>query len=174
MTRRITAPILDDILARLTAEDIAELRARTPLDYADQLDAARSQSIGLMEHSQNTRAGWVPPNSVDEWIRLSALDALIGWIDGTARTCLHSPHWRRPEPVFAAAWRPHLVVCAGCLHLLGVTGVEDHTCDACGRVTDGVDADDPIYTGTVWIGALAYEFGTCTDCRPALPLGGVA
>ena len=84
---------------------------------------------------------------------------------------MHAPTHRRPEPVFSAAWRPGLVVCTQCLHLLGVTGVADRTCDRCGHVCDGIEAGDPIYSGTVFVGELGYQFGTCGDCRPAVDEG---
>jgi hypothetical protein len=178
MTRRLTAVELDAALAELTAKlaeltpaQRNELRASMPagiMAQADQANAAQAQSIGWTIHDEDDRVGYVPPTAVDEWLRLGLLDTVVGWVDGRGRTCMHSPHHTRPQPVFAAAWRPNLVVCAHCLHLLDVTGPADRICDCCGHLCDGIDADDPIYTGTVWLGELAYEFGTCGDCRPDL------
>lgn len=165
MTRHVTAPELDGILSGLTPEELEQLRARIPAGYADQVEAARAEAVQAMEYAENDRVGWVPPTEIDEWIRLGALDTLILWVDGRARTCMHSPDYRRPQPVFSCAWRPGLVVCMGCLHLLNVAGEADKTCDRCGHICEGVDADDGIYTGTVWLGALGFQFGTCAGCR---------
>jgi hypothetical protein len=174
MARRMTAvelyealAKLGDMLAALTLQQGDELRASMPpgiMALADQANAAQAQSIAWAEHGDCV--AYVPRTGVDEWIRLGLLDALINWIDGRGRTCMHAPDYRRPEPVFACAWKPGLVVCAQCTHLLGVTGIADATCDRCGRLCEGIEADDPIYTGTIWLGELAYEFGTCGDCRP--------
>ena len=168
---RITAPMLDELLGRLTPELLTELQAAMPAGYAalaDQVVAAQAQSVELMEHVENDRVGWVRRTDVGGWIRLGVLDALLAWIDGTARTCMHMPDHRRPQPVFSCAWKPGLVVCVQCLHLLDVVGAADATCDRCGHICEGVYADDAIYTGTVWVGALAFQFGTCADCRPEL------
>jgi hypothetical protein len=171
MTRRITAVELDAALGRLTPELLAELVAAAPpgfAAYVDQINAATAHSISA--HKGSERVELMARTDVDEWLRLGLLDTLIGWIDGRGRTCMHAPDYRRPEPVFGCAWRPGLVVCGQCLHLLDVVGEADRTCDVCGYICGGADAGDPIYVGTVWVGALAYEFGTCGDCPPsALP-----
>ena len=182
MTGRITAVELDAALAELTAKlaeltpgELDELRAAIPAGIraqADQANAARAQSIGWTIHDEDDRVGFVSPPDIDEWLRLGALDALASWIDGHGRTCMHAPDHRRPEPVFACAWKPGLVVCAACLYLLDVTGPADRICDCCGHLCAGIDGGDPIYAGTAWLGELAYEFGTCGDCRP--DLGAVA
>ena len=184
--RRITAPQLDDALGRLgdalaalTPQQRDELRADLPagiMALADQAGAAQAQSIGWTRHAKGDRLGWIPRDDVDGWLRLGLLDTLLGWLGGYGRTCMHSPSHLRPEPepVFSCAWRPGLVVCAHCLHLLDIVGAADLSCDCCGRVCEGLDADDPIYTGTVWLGELAFEFGTCTDCRPTFSNEGVA
>jgi hypothetical protein len=171
MTKRITAVDLDDALAELTPEARAEMQASAPAGWtalADQVAAASGQSVAWAEQAENKRVEDARRTDVDEWLRLSLLDVFIQWTDGRGKVCMHQPDYRRPQPVFSAAWRPGLVVCAACLHLLGVTGAADRTCDRCGRVVEGVDAGDPIYGGTVWLGALAYEFGCCGDCRPDL------
>ncbi len=134
---------------------------------ADQVDAARTEAVALMELVEGEPAQWTPRTDIEEWIRLGLLDTFIAWIDGHAKTCMHSPDPRRPESVFCCAWKPLLVVCTPCMPLLRAVGDADKTCDRCGHVCAGIEADDGIYTGTVWFGALAYQFGTCTDCRPA-------
>jgi hypothetical protein len=172
MTRRLTAPELDAMLGRLTPELRAELR-RVPNIAAlgDQIGAARDWSVGLFERFEKGSVNGVPAAEVDEWIRFELLDTFITWAEGRGRTCTHAPDHRRPEPVFSAAWKPHLVVCARCMHLLDAVGDMDKTCDRCGHICAGVDTDDPIYTSTVWFGALAHMFGTCESCRPDLGAG---
>ena len=76
--------------------------------------------------------------------------------------------------MFSCAWRPGLVVCASCLHLLDAVGAADKTCDRCGYIVEGVDDDDPIYTSTVFLGGLGFMCATCSDCRPALGDEGAA
>jgi hypothetical protein len=181
MTRRITAVELDDILgrlgaalARLSPQQRDELRASMPADImacADQALAAQAQSVAATKLTEGDRLGWIPRDDIDAWVRLGTLDALLGWLDGRGRTCMHSPSHHRPQPVFAAAWRPGLVVCAQCLHLLDVTGPASMVCDCCGRACEGTDADDPVFCGAVWLGELCYQWGACTDCRPSLEEG---
>ena len=166
MTRRQpTAVDLDDLLATLTPEMATEFRKSIPPGFADQLDAAQRDSVRLIQIAeQDPAVRYLPTSGVDEWLRLGALDTLIKWVDGTARTCLHMPDPYRPESVWSAAWRPGLIVCTHCLPLLKVSGQADKTCDCCGRITTGPDHGDGITTLTVWIGGLAYQAGACTDC----------
>src|SRR4051794_40271824 len=107
------------------------------------------------------RCGRAAYEAVDEWIRLSVIDTLLLWTHGNAKVCIHAPDPLRPQPVWTAAWRPGLVVCTGCTHLLKAVGDADKTCDCCGHVCAGTDFDDPIYPSTIWRGPLAYQFGTC-------------
>ena len=73
------------------------------------------------------------------------------------------PNPDRPEPVFAAAWKPGLIVCALCTPLLKLVGEADKTCDGCGHACAGVDVGDGICTVTVMLSALSYA-----ACLPAL------
>ncbi len=67
---------------------------------------------------------------VPDWLRLQALEALVGFVAGTARTCRHNPSPRHPRPLAAAAWRPGLVICGGdCRYLLALSGDDDRRCD---------------------------------------------
>ncbi len=83
---------------------------------------------------------------------------------------MHSPTPQHPQPVFAVAWRPGLIACALCPHLLhvGMGTRAGRTCDLCGRVVDGLP-DDPIYPMTLAFGLLLYRAGFCTACRPLPP-----
>jgi hypothetical protein len=103
--------------------------------------------------------------AVPDWMRLGSLDTFLHWVAGEARVCMHAPDPRRPEPVFAAAWKPGLVTCGRCAFLLKAVGDDDRRCDCCGHLCAGVDAGDPICTTTVWLGALAYQAGVCGDCH---------
>lgn len=173
MTKRLTAVELDAVLTRLaemlaalTPQERAELRAALPADVlaqADQVLAAQSVGLGLRIAAGDER---VLCREVDDWIRLGLLDVLLQWVGGHSRTCMHAPHWRRPQPVFSCAWKPGLVVCIQCVALLKATGIADKTCDCCGHVCAGVEAGDAVWGGSVFIGELCYEFGTCADCRP--------
>jgi hypothetical protein len=162
--RRLAAPELDELLDRLPPDVRTALRTMHP-GRGDQLDAAQADAVALVELALDASAGWVPRTEVDGWIRLTALDTLIAWIGGDGRTCMHDPDHRRPEPVFSCAWKPRLVVCMQCTHLLEAVGDADKVCDRCGHVCEGVEAGDPIYGGAVCLGAMVYEYGTCGDCR---------
>jgi hypothetical protein len=74
---------------------------------------------------------------------------------------MHNPDPNKPQPLFAALWRPLLVVCERCTHLLSLRpGSEaDRTCDGCGRVFDG------IYPGMGSYGPLSFQYGVCAGCR---------
>ena len=164
MTRRLTAPQLDDLLATLTPEHIAMIQQFIPIGWADQMRAAQHHSVALMEKAEQTPVRHLPTTGVDEWLRLGLLDTLIRWLNGDAKTCIHMPDPRTPEPVWSCAWRPGLVVCTYCLHLFKLAGDADRVCDCCGRTVTGLENGDGIFTLTVWIGALAYQAGACKDC----------
>jgi len=160
----------------LTPEFVAAIKERNTTELTDQMDAAMCESIALMEtveaaHGNRQQVQAAAYTTVDEWIRLGVIDTLLLWIDGRARTCIHAPDPLRPQPVWTAAWKPGLVVCTRCIGLLKAVGVADRTCDCCGHICVGVDSDDPVFTSTVWLGALAYQFGTCRGCVPECASG---
>ncbi|MGO8772063.1 MAG: hypothetical protein ACLQIK_08385 [Mycobacterium sp.] len=162
---RATVP-LDELLENLTPEMVAEIHHRAPAGLVDQLAAAHRDSVALIEAIEDRPVRYVPRSSVDDWLRLGLLDTFLTWVSGNARVCLHAPDFRRPEPVWAAAWKPGLVVCPRCTRQLKVFGDADAACDRCGRVTLGVEHDDGIYTLSVMLGALTYQAGACRDCLP--------
>lgn len=154
-------------------ELIAHLRAATPVNVVDQLDAATDDAHQFMTAVAHAALGESDPRATDAaavpgWIRLPLLDTLTTWMDGQARTCRHQPHPDRPQPVVAAAWRPGLVVCAGCAYLTALprNSKRDRTCDRCGRVCAGLEHGDGIYPGLIQLGPLVYQYGTCAGCRP--------
>lgn len=162
--RRFTAPQLDDLLAALTPAMADQLRQLAPVAWADQIRAAQHDSVALIETVEQTPVRHLRTSDVDEWLRLGLLDTLLTWLDGNAKTCMHMPDPHRPEAVWSCAWKPGLVVCTYCLHLFKLVGDADKVCDCCGRTVTGLENDDGIFTLTVWIGALAYQAGACTDC----------
>lgn len=147
------------------------LRTAVPTDQLDQLDAAVDQVRAGTDAAvaAGVAAGslLLSPGEHPDWARLGALAALVTWLGGRGSTCVHSPHPIRPQPIVAAAWRPDLMVCAACTHLLRLpcNNPADRTCDACGRVCTGVDAGDPIWPASFVIGPLQYLLGACIDCR---------
>ncbi len=162
----------DKFLTSLTSETITAIRAAYPTHVVDQLDAASRDSInatrlayraGGQQQIEESLNDW---SEFPEWIRLQLADTFLAWSEGTGTTCLHDPTPQRPQPVIAAAWRPRLVVCGACTHLLRCTGAADRTCDGCGRVVAGLDQGDPMRTITVMFSALAFQVGVCHDCTP--------
>ncbi len=153
------------------AQVVAEVRRRIPTDQLDQLDAAtRHVHRGMVATVVEGRAASIvalPPSEHSAWARLGALTALATWLAGQGSTCLHDPQPCRPEPILAAAWRPGLVVCSDCTHLLTLprNSDADRRCDGCGHVCAGVEENDPIYRANLALGPLQYLSGTCTGCR---------
>jgi hypothetical protein len=144
--------------------------ADPPSAFGDQLASAVDEANRVADAwaaagiYDRKRGEWL---GTPEWVRLGALTALTTWWAGDGRTCMHSPCKSRPEPVFAAAWKPGLVTCMRCVHLFKVAenSVPDRTCDGCGRVVAGVSRGEPIYPSALKIAALMWQFGVCEDCR---------
>jgi len=160
----MTSPALawDELLSTLTPADAEVIRSVMPVALRDQIDAAATAALfATMSEMEAHGAG--PPRGLTHgdipgWLRLSILDALAQFMAGSASTCLHAPTPDRPEPVYAAAWRPGLVVCGECLHLFRLAGAADRTCDCCGQVCDGIHAARLLF------GPLVYMYGTCAGC----------
>ena len=156
---------LDDYMSNLSEEDRAELRPWVNVAYRDQLDAAAAEGIASAVDVLGHDAVWVPHTGIVEWVRLGILDALLKWFNGQAMTCIHMPTHLRPQPVWAAAWKPRLVVCDRCTFLLSVHGTPpDATCDGCGHFCKGMP-DDGITPFTTFTGALGYMAGACDSCH---------
>lgn len=160
----------DLILGPRLTQLAATVRATAPGWLLDQLDAATDQVTAGFHHA--AAAGRVhlqcsPAAEHPGWVRLGALHALVSWTAGTATTCMHAPALHRPQPVSGAAWKPDLIVCAACTHLLAVRrgDVVDRTCDGCGHITTGTANGDGVYPGTVQLGPLMWSFGCCERCR---------
>lgn len=156
--RHLTALELDAALTALTHRG-PNPQGTTTTALSDQIAAARRESMNLYRARGVTpRAAPAPP----DWLRLPMLDTLCQWISGTAQTCRHAPTPHRPEPVWACAWRPALVVCRDCLPMLRAVGDTERTCDRCGHRSSG--PEHPITLLTVWLGGMAYTAGACPDC----------
>lgn len=156
-----TAVELDEYLSTLTDEERAQFRPNIALK--DQITAAQAEGIANEERRLEHKARWVPHLGLPEWVRLGILDTFLKWQEGKVLTCVHQPMLDKPEPVFAAAWKPGIVTCAQCRHLLAVTGVTDTICDGCGHECKGMP-DDGIKPVTAFTGALAYQVGVCKSC----------
>ncbi len=161
---------LDDLIVTTSPATVRALRTRVPANLLDQADAAAGDARNLLQRVAEATGKplhHLHPASVDGWLRLSAVDALRGFLDGSARVCLHNPTPRHHEPIFACAWKPGLVVCALCITLLRAPNrVADATCDRCGRVCAGVATNDGIYPLTLQLGMLTFNAGACPECRP--------
>lgn len=163
---------MDDILVGPDGPEIvAALRAAAPGWLVDQVDAAeaqvRSGSLRAAAEMGMSAGVDLPADQHPGWLRLDLCDALVRWVAGQGSTCVHAPAAVRPEPVAAAAWRPGLVVCERCTHLLALPrhSVADRRCDGCGRITTGPENGDGIWPTVVVVGVLTYLFGVCVDCK---------
>ncbi|MGZ4532629.1 MAG: hypothetical protein ACXVXP_09790 [Mycobacteriaceae bacterium] len=98
---------LDAFFTSVTAEQLHTLRALLPVDLLDQSVAAAAEAWELTRAATRATGSMTEasptPARVPGWIRLGAVDALHQLLDGSARTCMHSPNRTRFEPVFAAA-----------------------------------------------------------------------
>ncbi|WFE46281.1 hypothetical protein [Verrucosispora sp. WMMD1129] len=159
-------------------ELVDHLRATANPAHVAQVDAATADAIALMTGLGRDVLGvdHATPTTVDQtpgWLRLGLLDTFTAWAEGQAVTCLHQPTVGRPLPVLAAAWRPRMVVCGLCVHLVALPrgSAADRTCDACGHRCAGVEHGDGIYPGMVQFGPVIYQYGVCSDCRPPITTG---
>lgn len=173
--RRPTAVDLDTILANVTPEILEAVRSVQPAGWQDQAEAAADEviaatALGLAMGTGASAQMYVSSNDVPDWLRLGALDALCQWAAGTGSTCVHMPTTDRPQPVWAVAWKPGLVVCTGCSAMLKPVGVIEKVCDSCGHVCQGVDAGDPITDVSIVVGTLSYSAGVCNACIPDGPM----
>jgi hypothetical protein len=153
---------LDEYLASLTDEDRAQLNPN--IGMVDQVRKAQAEGISDRESVLGNKARWVPHLGLPEWVRLGMYDVLIRWSEGRALTCSHQPSIDRPQPVYAAAWKPGVVVCGQCQPMLRVIGLADRTCDGCGHECMGMP-DDGILPVSAFTGALAYQVGVCVSCE---------
>jgi hypothetical protein len=159
-----------DELVREHPELARELYASLPTGMRDQIEAAaRDTASGMRRAAALTGHDLHEsvPDDHPDWLRLGMLHTLTVWCAGKARTCLHDPNPRSPQQVFAAAWKPDLIVCGSCQHLLVLprNSDADRRCDSCGRITEGPDSGDGIYPCLLSAGALTWLFGACLDCR---------
>ena len=183
MTTDPTGPLtvaVDDILTTMTPDECDQLadwvESHAPAAVRaqfDQLEAAAGEALDVLAVEAAILGGTGVFHStvrdVPDWIRLGVLSAYVGWAAGKASTCMHSPHATRPHPVYAAAWKPGLVVCVRCPHLLELPrgSAKDRTCDGYGRVTTGPEHGDGIRPSRVQYGPLILAYGVCSDCTPA-------
>ncbi len=163
------AEVLDEMLAALTPEVAAALRTTIPVDVRDQVDAASaeiSQSVGrLGAHLGAEPIGLPAWAALPAWLRLDVTSTLVSFAAGTGSTCMHAPHLGRAEPLHAAVWKPGLVTCMSCSHLLEVHGPAAHTCDACGRVCPPTH-EDGVRLVALAVGPVLFVTGCCSDCVP--------
>ena len=156
---------LDGVLAALTEQQATALRSAVPPHERDQGVAARNEAVRLAEAMEGKpgQSRAVPGSAIPDWLRLGLLDVFSKWVAGKATVCLHNPVSARPEPVWAAAWRPGVVTCSRCLDLFRQLGDADRTCDGCGHLCSG-DAGDQIRVASITLGTLVYRAGVCNDC----------
>lgn len=163
---------LDDLLTDPeAARMLDELRHLVPTGLLDQADAAAAHlhrgTAAAAAAGAFESFGGIAMEEVPGWVRLGLLDTLLRWTTGEAETCLHAPVATRPQPVFAAAWKPGRVVCARCGHLLKLPArsPEERRCDGCGCIVAGDEHGDPIWPISVQCGGINYAHGCCRDCR---------
>jgi hypothetical protein len=157
-------------------EVLAKINARVPTAVADQRQAAAQDAHRFLELEAPLLGAPVEELDVAAlpgWLRLDLLSTWTGWTTGTGKTCMHDPRPDRPEPVFAAAWRPGLVVCRRCVYMtvLRPGSKADRTCDGCGHVVAGLDRGEGICPGRLTFGAVIFGYGLCEGCAHDLNLG---
>ncbi|MEU6785915.1 hypothetical protein ABZ912_42570 [Nonomuraea angiospora] len=134
----------------------------------DQGDAAVTDTHARLRDLVDRNGGAFVPTPVDQhpdWVRLPIFATLADWLAGRARTCIHNPTPRRPQPVHAAAWKPGLVTCNDCiaLFLLRRDSPKNRTCDGCGYVIDP-GRGEKIWPTVISCGVLSYQVAACADC----------
>lgn len=159
----------DQLMCDMTPEEAEAIRTATRATmgtaWVDQTTAANDDAVRIAQLSMAGRGGTshaIHAAALPGWFRLGAHDTYTAWLAGNVRTCVHNPDPDRPAPTFAVAWRPRLVVCIRCPHLIKATRAEDVICDGCGRDTTG----HGITPNTVVIGnGMSYTAGACADCN---------
>lgn len=152
---------LDELLTELGPPELADLMQHTPPGYRDQAAGAAAE---MAAEVQAARATGMFDDASDRlttehpgWVRLPLLAALVGWWRGEADVCVHDPHPDRPQPVHAAAWRPNLVTCSACTHL--IRAPRSRTCGGCGHTAPEVTAFATI------AGGFSFTSAVCPGCR---------
>ena len=156
---------IDELLCT-DPERAAALANDVPTWVLDQYKAAAQQVYARIPAVAASTDSTVSSSTLSQapgWVRLNVLDTIVGWSAGHGQVCVHQPHPSRPQPVVAAAWKPGLVACGHCTHLLRIKSgsIADRTCDGCGSV----DPHDGLYPTTVTVGPLIYSLGVCQTCR---------
>lgn len=158
---------LDEYLANITEEERAQIKSSIPVFYRDQANAAMREGVAGAEQILKKQARWLPHYGLPEWVRLPMFDICLKWDQGEALTCIHDPRPDRPEPVFAAAWKPGVVVCGKCTDMLSVADTPaDAICDGCGHVCSM--PDDGICPIGAFASMLCYQLGVCMSCYAEL------
>ena len=153
------------------AELVNTIAAQSPPGLNDQIAAATAHARRIIPAVVGTSRATkpVPSAGVPDWLRLEAFDTLMCWFSREVRLCRHKPHPSRPQPVFAAAWSPHHIVCATCLlEQEPETEQANRTCDRCGHVCQ-VALGDLIRPLAVTVGAMSYRAGVCRSCYEPFP-----
>lgn len=160
-----------------SAAIIAEQRSDAGPDLDQFRAAVRDLDVGVQRLGGGPLRHQAQANPADlpGWLRLGALDAYLGWLDGTARTCLHNPNAARPAPFCATAWRPGLLMCGNpqCSVLAAMPhgSAQDRRCDGCGHVCGPKEGITP---SLLTVGPLLYAYGVCADCFADMPWGAMA
>jgi hypothetical protein len=141
-------PILKTIAAGLPADS----------SFVEKLKAARRDADALLDRMQPEATHGPAP----DWMRMATTAALVSWgVFRDAATCSHQPHPARPQPVYAAAFRPGLVTCQRCIPAL-IDGTDPHRCDRCGETKA-----ETCLMGSMQLGAMTWLFHVCRSCSVA-------
>lgn len=172
-------------LLRAAPEHLNELarerESERPSWLNDQLDAAESEAHNLNVASAIAMAagpnglGVVQASGLSnapEWVLERVADTAVRFWAGVAETCRHRPDPNRPEPLFAAYWKPRTVVCLRCADTLSYPrgSDADMSCDRCGRVVMGT-VDDPMWSGRLNYGPMIFGYGVCSNCKQGVHHG---
>lgn len=94
------------------------------------------------------------------WLAVKLTAQRQAWVSGVARTCTHDPKPGR-SLAHMCSWKPELVVCPQCTHLLSITENDpsSNRCDCCDR-----DVAETI-GGRMTISGVTYWFVVCLSCQ---------
>lgn len=167
MTADLSGPMalaIDDLLTEAPPEVRAALVDAVPPQLRRRIEGVSHDLVAGMSALGSPQA--VGPREVPPWVRLCVLETWSRWALGTADTCMHAPRIERAEPVSAAAWRPGVVACGQCSHLLTLPrgSAADRRCDGCGRVTAGPEHGDGIRPCVLKVATMLYLLGACERC----------
>ena len=100
------------------------------------------------------------PDHPTPWLAEQIRTLLAALVTGKGQICPHIG--TSPRVVHAAVWRPGVLACPTCRHLLDPGPLEENTCDRCRTLTPNLNP------AMAAIGPVILAFGLCDTCADVI------